>query len=129
MNDILSLATRLRSIDDTALISALACLGLLVSGCGLGTAAGPVRSGELAGPIADVESLEGLKVSIGSKNFSENIILGKMAVSLFASAGAKVTDRTALVTFNAEVNQHMVAINEALGFRPVEREVELVRAL
>jgi RimJ/RimL family protein N-acetyltransferase len=37
--------------------------------------------------------------------------------------------RQALVTVNAEVNAHMIAINEALGFRPVEREVELVRRL
>ena len=41
----------------------------------------------------------------------------------------EVPERAALMTFNAEVNAHMVAINEALGFRPVEREVELVRSL
>jgi GNAT superfamily N-acetyltransferase len=37
--------------------------------------------------------------------------------------------RTALVTTNAEVNRHMIAVNEALGFRPVERAVELVKKL
>jgi GNAT superfamily N-acetyltransferase len=37
--------------------------------------------------------------------------------------------RTALVTVNAEVNTHMIAVNEALGFRPVERHVELHRSL
>ncbi|MGN6132644.1 MAG: GNAT family N-acetyltransferase, partial [Nocardioidaceae bacterium] len=34
-----------------------------------------------------------------------------------------------LVTFNAEVNAPMVAVNEAMGFRPVERLVELQRQL
>ncbi len=82
--------TRLsRSIPATAVM-----LALLLSSCGLGTAAGPVRSGELAGPVSDVESLEGLEISIGSKNFTENIILGKMAVTLLSSAGAEVIDLT-----------------------------------
>lgn len=66
----------------------------LLAACGLGTAAGPVRSGALAGPLDDVESFEGLEIAIGSKNFTENIILGKMAVSLLASAGAEVVDLT-----------------------------------
>lgn len=39
------------------------------------------------------------------------------------------SDRTALVTTNAEVNRHMIAVNDALGFRPVERLVELHSAL
>lgn len=38
-------------------------------------------------------------------------------------------DRTVLVTWNAEVNDHMVAINDALGFRPVGRLGEFQRKL
>ena len=36
---------------------------------------------------------------------------------------------TELVTFNADVNRHMVGINDRLGFRPVERLGELQRRL
>jgi len=66
----------------------------LTSGCGLGTAGGFVPAGELAGPLADVESLEGAGVAVGSKNFSEQILLGKIAVILLRSAGADATDLT-----------------------------------
>ncbi|QNN51446.1 GNAT family N-acetyltransferase [Nocardioides mesophilus] len=38
-------------------------------------------------------------------------------------------DRSRLVTFNAEVNRHMIAVNEALGFRPVERHAEFEKEL
>ncbi len=72
-------------------------LGLLLStsAClGLGTAGGYVPTGTLAGPLEDVESMEGATISVGSKNFSENILLGKMAIILMQSAGATVTDLT-----------------------------------
>jgi hypothetical protein len=32
-----------------------------------------------------------------------------------------------LVTTNAEVNTHMVSVNDSLGFRPVERMVDYYR--
>ena len=38
-------------------------------------------------------------------------------------------DLTLLVTYNAEVNAHMIAVNEAMGFRPVERLGEYQRHL
>ncbi len=38
-------------------------------------------------------------------------------------------DLRLLVTFNAEVNVHMVGVNEQLGFRPVERLGEFQRQL
>lgn len=65
----------------------------LLGGCGLGTAGGYVPSGELAGPMEGV-SLDGATVAVGSKNFTEQIILGKMAVILFQSAGASTEDLT-----------------------------------
>ncbi|QRE82013.1 glycine betaine ABC transporter substrate-binding protein [Rhodococcus ruber] len=65
-----------------------------LAACGLGTAGGFVPTGELAGPLQSVEPLDGASISVGSKNFSEGILLGKMAVILLRSAGADVTDLT-----------------------------------
>ena len=39
------------------------------------------------------------------------------------------SDLRLVVTYNAEVNQHMIAVNEALGFRPVERLGEFQKQL
>lgn len=68
------------------------CAGLL-AGCGLGTAGGYSPTGELAGPVEGVD-LQGVNVPVGSKNYTEQIILGKMAVILFQSGGATVQDLT-----------------------------------
>ena len=84
--------TRTRLVRRAGLTAA-ALLTTTLAACGLGTAAGPILSGELDGPVADVD-LDDLQISVGSKNFTENIILGKMAVSLLASAGAEVNDLT-----------------------------------
>jgi osmoprotectant transport system substrate-binding protein len=74
--------------------AALAACAPLLSGCGLGTAGGYVPGGRLAGPLSDVKPLDGAAISIGSKNFSENILLGKMALILLKADGATVTDLT-----------------------------------
>ncbi len=73
---------------------AAATLGLWLAGCGLATSGGNVPEGTLAGPLEDAPSLDGAEISIGSKNFSENILLGKIALILLKSAGAEVTDLT-----------------------------------
>ena len=65
-----------------------------LAGCGLATSGGNVPSGRLAGPLKDAPSLDGVEISVGSKNFSENILLGKIALILLKSAGADVTDLT-----------------------------------
>jgi len=76
----------------TAVLGTL--LGLVgVAGCGLGTAAGFTPSSTLAGPVAGID-LEGAQISVGSKNFTEQLILGKIAVILLKSAGAEVRDLT-----------------------------------
>ncbi|WP_340539687.1 glycine betaine ABC transporter substrate-binding protein [Nocardioides sp. GXZ039] len=69
-------------------------LVLALAGCGLGTAGGKVPAAKLAGPLEDAPSLDGAEISVGSKNFSENVLLGKMALILLQAAGADVTDLT-----------------------------------
>lgn len=78
----------------TAAVAATLTLGLSGCGVGLGTAGGFTESGKLAGPVADVQGLEGASFGVGSKNFTESIILGKMTVILLKSAGADVKDLT-----------------------------------
>lgn len=76
-------------------IAALAgALLLVLSGCGLGTSGGFVPTGSLQGQLKSVKSLDGLTIGIGSKNFQEQLILGKIAAILMRSAGAHVQDLT-----------------------------------
>jgi len=65
-----------------------------LTGCGLGTAGGFAPSGDLGGPLAHVKPLDDATIAVGSKNFTEQLILGKIAVILLKSAGAKVKDYT-----------------------------------
>ena len=75
------------------LLGGAGALGLGLAGCGLGTSGGFVPTGRVAGPIGDVD-LSGLTLAVGSKNFTEQIVLGKLAVILFRSAGADAQDLT-----------------------------------
>ncbi len=81
---------------------------LVAAGCGLGTAGGFVPSGQLAGPLADITPLDGATISVGSKNFSEQLLLGKMTGILLKSAGASVEDLTN-IPGSASARQAMLA--------------------
>jgi hypothetical protein len=54
--------------------------------------------------------------------------LATKAVNLRAVQAAR-DDLTLVTTQNAETNDHMVAINELMGFRPMEAHVEFVKRL
>lgn len=75
----------------TAIVAVLTSLTL--TACGLGTAGGFTRSGDLAGELKGID-LSGLNIAVGSKNFTEQIILGKIGAILLESAGANVQDLT-----------------------------------
>ncbi|MDQ4085701.1 MAG: glycine betaine ABC transporter substrate-binding protein [Actinomycetota bacterium] len=77
-----------------ALVMALA-LCALVPACGLKSANAFIPPAE-PGRIKPIESLEGVEVTVGSKNFTEQLILGKMAAIIMQVAGAEVVDKTNL---------------------------------
>lgn len=90
----------------TALGVATAALALTLSACGLGTAGGFVPAATLAGPLEDAPSLDGAEIAIGSKNFSENILLGKIALIVLQAAGADVQDLTNIPGSSAARQAH-----------------------
>lgn len=81
-------------ISRLVVLPALA-LCLLLTSCGLGTSGGFTRSGHLAGDLAGID-LGGTNISVGSKSFTEQLVLGKIAVILLESAGANVSDLTGI---------------------------------
>ena len=83
-------------IRKTSLFAAAAALiALAATACG--SSAGPGSSGggsgQLTGPVAGV-SLKGAHFTVGSKDFTESILLSKMMEDLLTGAGATVTDKT-----------------------------------
>ncbi|MFT7838009.1 glycine betaine ABC transporter substrate-binding protein [Saccharothrix sp. BKS2] len=72
---------------------ALAATGLLASGCGLESSfALPFEVGP--GSIRPVPELAGVDVAVGSKDFTENQVLGYLAEVALVAAGADVRDMT-----------------------------------
>lgn len=76
---------------------ALAALTLLLAaaltGCGLQTATSYVP-GATPGSIKPLKGINGAQISVGSKNFTEQLILGKIAEIALRTAGFHVIDRT-----------------------------------
>ncbi|WP_406731882.1 glycine betaine ABC transporter substrate-binding protein [Streptomyces sp. NBC_01794] len=72
----------------------LTCLTGL-GGCGLKSGS-PMVDDVAPGSVGNGEPLKGASLTVASKNFSENIILGQMIGLIFKAAGAEVLDRTNL---------------------------------
>src|SRR5918998_2436915 len=68
------------------LLGIVAVLALIAAGCG---------GGGGGGATGDID-LSGLEVSVGSKEFTEQLILGQITVQALEAAGATVTDQTGL---------------------------------
>ena len=66
---------------------------LLLVACGGGESSSPAAGGEGGGSAVD---LSGVAISVGSKEFTEQRVLGQIAVKALEGAGADVTDRTNL---------------------------------
>ncbi len=76
--------------------AALGCallLPLTLGGCGL-TSGSPMVDDVRPGSIGRGLPLKGANLTVASKNFSENIILGQIMGLAFKAAGARVLDRT-----------------------------------
>ncbi|MFD9489299.1 glycine betaine ABC transporter substrate-binding protein [Streptomyces sp. NPDC059991] len=74
---------------------ALVLLSLPPAGCGLKSGS-PMVDDVRPGSVGQGRPLKGASLTVTSKNFSENIILGQMAGLVFKAAGADVVDRTNL---------------------------------
>lgn len=85
--------TRLRTLRALALVPVLA---LSLTACNLGSGGGSSAGGNTEGSIAEDYDFSGATFTVGSKEFTENVILGKITIDALRAAGAKVNDKTDL---------------------------------
>lgn len=72
-------------------LSVLAAITMILTGCGLVSSSGTFHTASL--PDGS-KPLAGAKIAITSKNFTESVLLGKIAATYLAAAGASITDLT-----------------------------------
>nr|WP_193561322.1 glycine betaine ABC transporter substrate-binding protein [Mycolicibacterium hodleri] len=68
-------------------------LVIAVAGCGLRSASGAVLEAK-SGAIQHYDSLDGVKITVAAKDFTEQLVLGNMLSIILAAAGADVTNLT-----------------------------------
>ena len=81
----------------TKAVAAAAAAATLLGGCALGE--DPDTGGSTAvkpGSLAKLASLKGVSVTVGSKEFTEQLILCEITAQALQSAGAKVTRKCGL---------------------------------
>lgn len=75
----------------TSLVALIVLLAASLTGCGLVSSAGTFESTTLS----DGETpLEGVPLTVTSKNFTESVLLGKITATYLAAAGADISDMT-----------------------------------
>lgn len=82
----------------TALVAVGTAITLAMAGCSGNTDVSGGGSGDAAsgGSIAEDYDLKGAKLTVGSKEFTENRILGQITIAALQAAGADVTDKTGI---------------------------------
>lgn len=78
-------------IHQLGALASITALGL--AGCGLKPSTSEVPAAE-AGSIQPIDGAQNQEITIGAKNFTEQLILGKIAVLTAEAAGFDVTDMT-----------------------------------
>ncbi|MBF6468358.1 glycine betaine ABC transporter substrate-binding protein [Nocardia beijingensis] len=73
------------------LVSALVVAAATLAGCGLVSSSGTFHDARLPD---GARPLDGAKVTVTSKSFTEGVLLGKITATYLAAAGANVTDLT-----------------------------------
>ncbi|MFF9482586.1 glycine betaine ABC transporter substrate-binding protein [Streptomyces sp. NPDC014733] len=77
----------------TARAATLAAVAVLLAGCGL-VSGSPMTDNVRPGTLGRGQPLKGAQLTVTSKEFTENIILGQIMGLVFEAAGATVIDKT-----------------------------------
>lgn len=74
------------------LVAGALAISMAMSSCGISDDKG--SAGDLAGGSIKSDLLDGASLSVGSKDFDEQLLLGQITLVALKAAGAKVTDKT-----------------------------------
>lgn len=75
-----------------SVVAVLACVALLATGCTLEDESTKAETG--AGSIEKLDELGGVTITVGSKEFDEQLVLGQIAILALQAAGAEPADKT-----------------------------------
>lgn len=96
----------MRRFSIPARLAAAAVAVVALAGCGLQNANGYIAPAS-PGSIKKYDSLEGVSITVGAKDFTEQLVLGNMLATVLQAAGADVTNRTNIAGSNGVRNAQL----------------------